>query len=167
MAALQQPSMDNLAAGLHTISNELVLFQNIPAVAEGQRLHHAIQKLQDSMNNRFNDVMRQLQAQQEQLTRQQEQMRQLQEGVNGVRAELDLQPMRLYNSSASFNGTYMGPNERLPNLYPNNRDALGAATGQQCIALSSYLGLPPLPNNATVQQRKDQITKYLGVAKFV
>ena len=42
----RQPSRENIEAGLHILSQELVLIENIPALADGQVIHNRIQALE-------------------------------------------------------------------------------------------------------------------------
>ena len=152
----QKASMDNIARALYTLGEQLPLFENLPAFADGRELRDEIQGLEGRVNARLDQVMdlfqqqqAHLQRQQEQLQIQQGQLQGVQEAVDNMHREyvfvsgfgylpelihinhrFDLQPMRFYNMSAPTTGVLKGPNGPIPDDYPNKRDMLLTANGE-------------------------------------
>ncbi|KAI9567474.1 hypothetical protein HD554DRAFT_2107445 [Boletus coccyginus] len=51
------PDMDNFAAGMQAVSQELTRFQNLPPIANGQALHAQILELNQMMVQRFEQLI--------------------------------------------------------------------------------------------------------------
>ncbi|KAH8151712.1 uncharacterized protein LAJ45_04334 [Morchella importuna] len=92
---------------------------------------------------------------------------QLQGQVGLVQNEQQLLPMRLYNASASelaplrYPAAIPGPNDH---ILPATRRHLSTFSANQLQAASQALGLPALPANTLVEDRRRQIADYIGVS---
>ncbi|KAH9041251.1 hypothetical protein EDB85DRAFT_1467557 [Lactarius pseudohatsudake] len=134
---------------LGTVAGQIHLMPNLPVAQQG----HLPQQVQD--------ILQRLDAMQVSINNLQVTM---QVGMANLQAGLRLVPMQLSNAAASMTAPIRIPhnNQIAPPGFPINKLAIVTIDAVNAQAAAQYLGLPPLPDNATVEDRRQQLVDYLG-----
>ncbi|KAH9083761.1 hypothetical protein EDB83DRAFT_2547245 [Lactarius deliciosus] len=134
--------LDQMQAGITDLQNNLQASNNLQAMING--LQAAVNDLQATVNG--------LQAT----------VNGLQVTVNGLQAGQQRLPIQLANLIEPFNGQLRYPLEEVPPWFPQTKLALLELTIPTLQAVANHLGLEPLPPSTLVEDRRRQITEFLG-----
>ncbi|KAI5839538.1 hypothetical protein DFP73DRAFT_561250 [Morchella snyderi] len=151
-----QGIQDDVKNHLQGIQAQVALIPNIPAVVGVG----ALQQQFDALQQQFNGFQQQFNVFQQQANENHQQLVRI---LTNMQNEQQLLPMRLYNASASEMAPLRYPVGVPRDQLPGTRRDLATFTRDQLQAASAALGLPALPNNAYVDERRMQIANYLGV----
>ncbi|RPA94348.1 hypothetical protein L873DRAFT_1793023 [Choiromyces venosus 120613-1] len=192
MANTQQPTTQNISQAFHNTANgyqdlrtEVDRIPNMPVFDQGTQITQILQQLlngQQELQNGQQELwgqIRELQIGQQEL---QDQVGHILDHVGELQNQwvfpilvwyrssthsLTRQqrlPMMLYNASASNRAPLCYPAGIPVNNLPATRDDLIDFTGPQLQVAAEVLGLPALPCNALIGQRRAQIAEYIGVS---
>ncbi|KAF7351784.1 hypothetical protein MSAN_01611800 [Mycena sanguinolenta] len=170
----QLPNIQAMVAAFDTLSQETALLPNANAFNIGaqlaaiqtslanltttvQNLSATVQNLTTTVNNNHTHVTGRLDAIDGRFDA-------IDDRLDAIEGDLRLQPMRLMNSVAAHDKPLRGPDFAvLSHPNPSTRDRLLAFTANECNASAANLRLPALPQAATVDERRRQIARFLGV----
>ncbi|RPA94363.1 hypothetical protein L873DRAFT_1776343 [Choiromyces venosus 120613-1] len=124
----------------------------------------ALQQQFDTFQQNFNAFQQQANQDRQQANQNHQQLVGM---LRDMQNEQHLLPMRLYNASTSEMALLCYPAGVPQDQLPRMRRDLMLFTREQLQAASAVLGLPALPNNAYVDERRMQIANYLGVPLYI
>ncbi|KAF7333886.1 hypothetical protein MSAN_02401200 [Mycena sanguinolenta] len=178
----QLPNIQAMVAAFDTLSQETALLPNANAFNIGAQLAAiqaslanltttvtnnqtslnnlttTVQNLSTTVNNNHTHVTGRLDAIDDRLDA-------IDDRLNAIEGDLRLHPMRLMNAVAAHDKPLRGPDFAvLSNPNPSTRDKLLAFTVNECNASAVNLGLSAFHPTATVDERRRQIARFLGVA---
>ncbi|KAH8986101.1 hypothetical protein EDB92DRAFT_1283560 [Lactarius akahatsu] len=141
---------------LDTVAGKIHLMPNLPVVQQG----HLAQQVQDILQ-RLDAIVARQDVMQVSINNLQVAM---QVGMANLQAGLRMVPMQLRNAASSMTAPILIPqNDQIaPPGFPFNKLAIVTIDAVNAQAAAQYLGLPPLPDNATVEDRRQQLVDYLG-----
>ncbi|KAA8908795.1 hypothetical protein FN846DRAFT_944658 [Sphaerosporella brunnea] len=185
---MAQPDWAAMAQAFQQIANEVALVPNMFGVPAGQQLQQQmmpqmghmleVQQQMLGVQQQMLGTQRQMLATQQQmlatqqqmlgqLQQMQQQLNQIAQGVATLNTNQALLPMRLHNTACSEDAPLRYPTGVVVAApLPHSRLDLHRLTANNCQVVAAVLGLPGLPPNTPVLQRRKQIADFLG-APFV
>ncbi|KAI5838294.1 hypothetical protein DFP73DRAFT_635511 [Morchella snyderi] len=143
---MAQPNFQNFIHGLNMVMNEAMLIPNVPLVRQADHIIELLERI----DARLVTIEARLVT--------------IEARLVTIEAKLDLHPTQLFNSGAREYEPFIYPAgvEVVHPLLPVNRRDLGNMTIAECQAAAAHLGLPALPGNPLVVERRRQIAEFLG-----